>query len=196
MHPPLQRPAIPPYGLAHPPRPPQPPCVAPASSPLAELLEDDPVGEALTADANAFQHPVAAQLLQHQKGVQLARLQGQRGPWTRGAGTQGAASPKSQAWVTHLVRPPRLTEAPGEVSAEGTGATSLVLGDTSITWLEAGASSPSPLLPSPLLHQWFYSSYFQVTPNGRTAVHCHPPAINTPYLLPSATSHSVSITSV
>lgn len=80
---------------------PKPPPLTPAGSPLAELLEDDPVGEALAADANAFQHPVATQLLQHQKGVQLARLQGQRGRAVdQGAGTPGAASPESQAWVT------------------------------------------------------------------------------------------------
>lgn len=33
--------------------------------PLTELLEDDPIGESLPADANTFQDTIAAQLLQH-----------------------------------------------------------------------------------------------------------------------------------
>lgn len=33
--------------------------------PLAELLEDDPVGESLPADTDPFQDTIAAQLLQH-----------------------------------------------------------------------------------------------------------------------------------
>lgn len=37
----------------------------PGALPLTELLEDDAVGEALTADADALQHPIAAQLVQH-----------------------------------------------------------------------------------------------------------------------------------
>lgn len=47
-----------------------------AGSPLAELLEDDPVGEALAADADAFQHTVAAQLVQHEVRVQFPSLTG------------------------------------------------------------------------------------------------------------------------
>lgn len=43
-------------------------------SPLPELLEDHTVGEALTADPDAFENPVATQLIQHQMGVQLAGL--------------------------------------------------------------------------------------------------------------------------
>lgn len=43
-------------------------------SPLPELLEDDPVGEALAADPNALKNPVAAQLVQHQMGIQFASL--------------------------------------------------------------------------------------------------------------------------
>lgn len=33
--------------------------------PLTELLEDDPVGESLSADTNTFQDTITAQLLQH-----------------------------------------------------------------------------------------------------------------------------------
>lgn len=43
-------------------------------SPLPELLEDHAVGEALAADPDAFENPVATQLVQHQMGVQLAGL--------------------------------------------------------------------------------------------------------------------------
>lgn len=43
-------------------------------SPLPELLEDHAVGEALAADPDAFENPVATQLIQHQMGVQLASL--------------------------------------------------------------------------------------------------------------------------
>ena len=46
-------------------------------SPLSELLEHDAVGEALPADADALQHAVTAELLQHQVGVHLPRLQQQ-----------------------------------------------------------------------------------------------------------------------
>lgn len=41
---------------------------------LAELLEDDAVREALSADADALEHAVTPQLVQHQRGVDLARL--------------------------------------------------------------------------------------------------------------------------
>lgn len=44
-------------------------------SPLPEFLEDHPVGEALAADPDALEHPVAAELVQHQVGVQLAGLE-------------------------------------------------------------------------------------------------------------------------
>ena len=135
---------------SHGPCTPTPPRACPAGSPLAKLLEDDPVGEALTADADAFQHPVAPQLLQHQKGVQLARLRGQGGQWTPGAGTPGAASPESQAWGP-------TSSGPREVS--------LVLGDTSIMWLDTAASSSSPLLPQ------FYSSDL---PNNSQRTHFSP----------------------
>lgn len=47
----------------------------PRPSPLPELLEHDAVGEALSADADALQHAVTAELLQHQVGVHLAGLQ-------------------------------------------------------------------------------------------------------------------------
>lgn len=43
--------------------------------PLPEFLEDNPVWEALAADADALQDPVAPQLLQHQVGVQLPCLE-------------------------------------------------------------------------------------------------------------------------
>lgn len=43
-------------------------------SPLPELLEDHAVGEALAADPNALKNPVAAQLVQHQVGIQFASL--------------------------------------------------------------------------------------------------------------------------
>lgn len=45
------------------------------SSPLPELLEDHPVGEALAADPDALQDPVAAQLVQHEVGIQFASLE-------------------------------------------------------------------------------------------------------------------------
>lgn len=44
-------------------------------SPLPELLEDHPVGEALTADPNALKDTIAAQLVQHQVGIQFASLE-------------------------------------------------------------------------------------------------------------------------
>lgn len=44
-------------------------------SPLPELLEDHAIGEALAADPNALENPVAAQLVQHQMGIQFARLE-------------------------------------------------------------------------------------------------------------------------
>lgn len=50
----------------HPPTPP---------SPLPEFLEDDTIRESLSADADAFQHAVTPQLLQHQLGVHPPRLQ-------------------------------------------------------------------------------------------------------------------------
>ena len=43
-------------------------------SPLPELLEDHAVGEALAADQDAFENPIATQLIQHQMGIQLAGL--------------------------------------------------------------------------------------------------------------------------
>lgn len=44
-------------------------------SPLSELLEDNAVGKALSADTNPFQHSIAPQLIQNQVGVQFASLQ-------------------------------------------------------------------------------------------------------------------------
>lgn len=56
---------------------PAPPQLLPSSSlPLAELLEDDAVGEALPADADPFQNSVTPQLLQHQMRLQLPGLSG------------------------------------------------------------------------------------------------------------------------
>lgn len=46
-----------------------------APSPLPELLEHDAVGESLSADSDALQHPVTPELLQHQVGVHLPSLQ-------------------------------------------------------------------------------------------------------------------------
>lgn len=43
-------------------------------SPLSELLEDDAIGEALSADANSLQHTVAPQLIQNQVGIQFTSL--------------------------------------------------------------------------------------------------------------------------
>lgn len=43
-------------------------------TPLAELLEDDSVGETLTADSDPLQHTVTPQLLQDQVSVQLSSL--------------------------------------------------------------------------------------------------------------------------
>lgn len=42
---------------------------------LTELLEEDAVGEPLAADTDPLQHTVAAQLVQHKWGVDLASLQ-------------------------------------------------------------------------------------------------------------------------
>lgn len=44
------------------------------NAPLAELLEDDSVGETLSADTDPLQHAVASQLLQDQVSVQLSCL--------------------------------------------------------------------------------------------------------------------------
>ena len=44
-------------------------------SPLPELLEDHAVGEALAADSDTLENPVATQLVQHQMWVQLASLE-------------------------------------------------------------------------------------------------------------------------
>lgn len=43
-------------------------------TPLAELLEDDSVGETLSADSDPLQHTVTPQLLQDQVSVQLSSL--------------------------------------------------------------------------------------------------------------------------
>lgn len=51
-------------------------------SPLPELLEDHPVGEALAADPNALKNPVAAQLVQHQMGIQFASLRKSTCVWS------------------------------------------------------------------------------------------------------------------
>lgn len=48
-------------------------------SPLPEFLEEYAVGEALAADADSLQDPVAAELVQHQPGLQLPSLQGEGG---------------------------------------------------------------------------------------------------------------------
>lgn len=42
--------------------------------PLPELLEDDTVGESLSADTDALQHTVTPQLIQNQVRVQLTSL--------------------------------------------------------------------------------------------------------------------------
>ena len=47
--------------------------------PLAVFLEEDPVGEALSADTDPLQHTVAPQLVQHQHSVQLTRLNTEEG---------------------------------------------------------------------------------------------------------------------
>ncbi len=44
------------------------------TSPLSELLEDDAVGEALSADANPLQDSVTPELVQNQVRVQFTRL--------------------------------------------------------------------------------------------------------------------------
>lgn len=41
---------------------------------LPELLEQDPVGESLSADSDALQHTIAPELVQNQWGVNLASL--------------------------------------------------------------------------------------------------------------------------
>lgn len=45
------------------------------ASPLAELLEDDSVGEALAADSDPLQDTVTPELFQDQVSVQFPRLQ-------------------------------------------------------------------------------------------------------------------------
>lgn len=42
--------------------------------PLSELLEDNTVGEALTADTDSLQHAIAPQLIQDQMGIQFTSL--------------------------------------------------------------------------------------------------------------------------
>ena len=42
--------------------------------PLPELLEEHSVGEAFAADPDALQHSVAAQLMEDEMGVDVARL--------------------------------------------------------------------------------------------------------------------------
>ena len=46
--------------------------------PLPELLEDDAVGEALSADPDPLQNPVTPELVQDQVGLQLTSLVGDR----------------------------------------------------------------------------------------------------------------------
>lgn len=43
-------------------------------SPLAELMKDDAIGEALATDADPFQYTITAQLLENQVGIYLASL--------------------------------------------------------------------------------------------------------------------------
>lgn len=43
-------------------------------SPLAELVKDNAIGEALATDADPFQYTITAQLLENQVGSYLARL--------------------------------------------------------------------------------------------------------------------------
>lgn len=47
-----------------------------SGSPLAELLEEDAVGEALAADTDTLEDPVTAELVQHQAWLQFPSLQG------------------------------------------------------------------------------------------------------------------------
>jgi hypothetical protein len=42
--------------------------------PLSELLEDDAVGEALSADTDSLQNSITPQLVQNQMGLQLTSL--------------------------------------------------------------------------------------------------------------------------
>ena len=42
--------------------------------PLSELLEDNAVREALSADTDPLQHTITPQLVQHQVGVQFTSL--------------------------------------------------------------------------------------------------------------------------
>ena len=67
-------------------------CVCPCAPPLPELLEDDAVGEALSADPDPLQDSVTPQLVQDQVGVQLTRLQ--RG--TQGHYWTGLYQPKPE----------------------------------------------------------------------------------------------------
>lgn len=45
--------------------------------PLSELLEDDAIGEALSADTDPLQDTIAPQLIQNQVGVQFTSLKGE-----------------------------------------------------------------------------------------------------------------------
>lgn len=46
--------------------------------PLAELLEDNSVGESLTANSYTFQHTITSQLFKHQMGVQFSCLKARK----------------------------------------------------------------------------------------------------------------------
>lgn len=47
-------------------------------SPLSELLEDDAVGETLSADANPLKDAITLELVQNQVGVQFTSLKRKR----------------------------------------------------------------------------------------------------------------------
>lgn len=51
--------------------------------PLSELLEDDTVGESLSADTDSLQHTVTPELIQNQVRVQLTSLR-----WTETQNTK------------------------------------------------------------------------------------------------------------
>ena len=69
-----------------------------ANVPLAVFLEEDPVGEALSADTDPLQNPVTPQLVQDQVGTQLTSLEG--GTVKR----EGTDQDQNNTWVQETER--------------------------------------------------------------------------------------------
>ena len=76
--------------------------------PLPEVSVEQPVGEPLSADPDPLQHPIAAQLVQHQEGVHDPWAQWRLKEKTSGQGTHLHEFEAAQAlWrgVTQLWQP-------------------------------------------------------------------------------------------